>query len=80
MGSIPIFSTLRIKELQKSKSVTLFFLPDFCQKMEEKWGKGVEILGRNGDKFGFPTEKFNPVAVPVKKKHLHYGDPVPTGY
>jgi hypothetical protein len=43
MGSIPIFSTLRIKELQKSKSVTLFFLPDFCQKMKEKWGKGVEI-------------------------------------
>jgi len=30
-----------MKELQKSKSVTLFFLPDFCQKMGEIWGKGV---------------------------------------
>jgi len=51
MGSIPIFSTLKMKELQKSKSVTLFFLPEFCQKMREKWGRGVEISGRNGDKF-----------------------------
>jgi len=32
--------------------VTLFFLPEFCQTIREKWGKGVEIPGRNGDKFG----------------------------
>jgi hypothetical protein len=25
-----------------SKIVTLFFLPEFCQKMREKWSKSVE--------------------------------------
>jgi len=34
-----------MKELQKSKSVTLFFLPEFCQKKQEKKGN----LGGNPD-------------------------------
>jgi hypothetical protein len=29
-----------MKELQKSKSVTLFFLPEFCQKMEKMGERG----------------------------------------
>jgi hypothetical protein len=35
---------MKLKELQKSKTVTLFFLPEFCQKMRGKWGRKVENL------------------------------------
>jgi hypothetical protein len=42
-GSIPLFSTLRIKELQTSKSVTLFFLPETSISPEARH-KGMQIF------------------------------------
>jgi len=41
MGSIPTFSTLKMKELRELNLVTLFFLPEFSQQMGEKRGKTI---------------------------------------